>query len=72
MKGFEMSELEQRVPDDPDAVDREPYIVPEPEDDGGPGDRPRPDQEEGAQRLPGEEAPERMLVGDSQSAPTQS
>ena len=70
MKGHEMrDEIERPVPDDPDAVDRDPYVIPEPEDGDGPYDRPRPDHEEGAQRLPGADAPDRMIVGNESTTP---
>ena len=70
--GFEMSGHDPRLPDDPDAVDRDPYLIPEPGDDDEPDRRPRPDEEERPGRFPGDEAPDRMLVDDSDSATTQS
>jgi hypothetical protein len=68
MNEHEMDVHGRPVPDDPDAVDRDPYLIPEPDDEGGPDDRPRPDEEEEPQRFPGEEPPDSMIVGDSEGS----
>ena len=69
--GFEMSGHEPHLPDDPDAVDRDPYLIPEPGDDDEPDGRPGPDEGEGPGRFPGDEAPDRMLVDDSDGGTSQ-
>jgi hypothetical protein len=48
------------IPDDADAIDRDPYIVPVPE-----GDQP-----DVPQRFPGEEPAERMLADDGERGAT--
>jgi len=69
--GFEMSGYDLSLPLDPDAVERDPYVIPDPGADDEPDGRPRPDEEERPQRLPGDEAPDRMIVDDGDGATTQ-
>jgi hypothetical protein len=65
---YEMDEYERPIPEDPDVIDRDPYIIPDPAEEEGPDDRPRPDEEEEPQRFPGEEPPGSMLVGSESRA----
>jgi hypothetical protein len=67
MNEHEMDVHGRPVPDDPDAVDRDPYLIPEPDDEGA-NDRPGLDEEEEPQRFPGEEPPDSMIVGDSEGS----
>jgi hypothetical protein len=62
MNEYEVEEYERPVPDDPDVIDRDPYIIPEPDDDVDPDGRPRPDEEEDAQRFPGDDPADSMIV----------
>jgi hypothetical protein len=53
---YEMDEYERPIPEDPDVIDRDPYIIPDPA------------EEEEPQRFPGEEPPGSMLVGSESRA----
>ena len=67
MNEYETDEYERPVPEDPDVIDRDPYLIPEPDAEEGPDDRPRPDEEEEPQRFPGEQPPGSMRVDDGES-----